>query len=481
MLTPKQQKEIADAFGFSNFEAFKTYVEKAMSLGMSYDEVIKELETTPRIGPQKGKFVPIPKKVLDAALMPDITGGIAPPERKQWGEAELARLQRKATGKELSGMEKVQAAYNIFENLLTMAAGARGAKKLGTQKGRMAFHGGKKPTALRKAAELSVASKKPLAIGTGPKLKELPPGVESNVPFGRDTTIYNKIQKVVAGQIVEIAPIEILKHYYQETRNLPDAEAAQILGEKINRFRNENEKIKLSDLSTPVRVKQKRYFGRGMHGEFEPSTGEIKLDSGKPTRDRVETLLHELTHAYDIENIVRMRQESGRFLEELKKDEQKEEDFKLDPYYNFGKTLKENVELLTQPQSVLQQTPVVRGYGGDFQKYALSSLEVGPNLWGPARRYAERMGYSLQTRRDIPEFIRQLREDPAKKEDFLRFINETRGLKPVSKNPEKRQREIELIEKSNEELLDRIEFDKETQLEWLKWVKAPEQKQTEAA
>lgn len=534
-LTPKEKQEIADHYGFSKWGAFETYVQKAMSRGMSYDQVIKELKTTPSIGPQKGKFAPIPKEVLDAALMPDITGGIAPPERKQFAEAALERLQRKATGEELSTVEKAQAAYNIFEDLLTMAAGARGAKKLGTQKGRMAFRTPVKKTKLAPGSVLSkleqefvpetpeeiehfrkmeeglitpgenlrfmntpegarwknallnmtdwlYATTLHRAIGTGPKLKPLPKHIESTLPFNSTAPVYKKIQQLNTGSIVFISPVEILKHYYQETKNLPDQEAAEILEKKINKFRNKKQVISIRDLTTPIRVEQEFMSGRGSAraGRYTPSEQKIVINANSFLSDKIETLLHEITHSYDTKQISGVLNKRKQILKDIKEGRRSKEEFEQDPYYNEQQTLEENVQLLVQPMSRLMETKVAKGYSGS-QRYALSQLEVGPNLWGPARRIASRMGYNLETRRDIGEFIRQLREDPGKKAFFLGQINNTRGLDNLPEDPIKRKRHIKFLEESNERLLDRMEFDKKTQLEWLKWVKAPEQKETEVA
>lgn len=478
-----QQKKLIEEMlysqvGFKSPQEFKTFLTQQ-----------QQRFREPTIGSAEGKkFVPIPKGLVEAATKPDIGAFAAPEPRKQIAQRRLTQLQREAAGEKRPRSE----AFGEFFSMLESALPARGAPQV--RRGRdttlKTFKGRRralKKQRKKEAKAIAAALPKELAISdAGMRYSTLPTIIKPLL----NTEAQRDLLKVIETGSGKVAPITVIKQYYPNLRNQSDYEAAQVLANRLNAFRKKKEKVNPADLYMP---KNMYFYPLGSEkkkprGYYDSTNDLIVINSDQATAgDILTVMVHELTHAYDRERnlrgVRRIKDVSNKVQKGIKQmfDEGKtnpenlriQRKFLKDPNVNAFIAGLNTKELVKQVQasemgskpSPLRRKGVYKGYGKKEGKtattisYLTQAAEVGPNLYGFIRRYAaSQMGIEIRTRKGLQAFIDRVNKNPAIKENLFMLMDSqrTRGVTA----PEVNQR-----------ILDRLQFDKKVQLEFLKWAK----------
>ncbi len=328
-------------------------------------------------------------------------------------------------------------------------------------------------------------------------------GFFQGVPFAQlpiPPRLKRKITFAARGRQVHITPLEALRPFYPELKGLSDVEAARVLQRKMKR-RPKHSKVFLNDLLKPVRIKtttQSRLAAEGFgkntravqHFVDDPSKPDIfpeillnpvHTKAGEEKR-LYETLLHELTHAYEYldpwRKKTKWKVKKGKVIE-VPYGQQKSQLAKrkeIDPPKKMAKAflgIKKKQPLTKEGREKLAELHGTKRKPGwlaaekQHRKYSLSREEIGPQVYGPIRREFSRLGFKLDSRKDVREFAKKVKGDKDLRRRFFFLFTGQRGR--AHKNP---QHMKELL-KTSDKFLDLLINDKKIQKEFLKYVEAP--------
>ena len=510
-----------------------------------FDEQVVQMNE-PSISALKGKEKNVPQaflnKMLKLTATPDVTGGIAPPESKEYAERALRALK----GNERSKYEAFQEATQMLESASPAgSASARVRKGKTVRLGRKYGKRSKTRLTPKQRETMVFAAKKLKGKGKkgkkgkkqlapvinkyiGGKEKEVEPASKptlSEEPWvKKEPGLMKGLQKRIdatnegkEAQPFGAAPVVFIKHFYKDTTNLSDAEAAKVLVKRINAKRPKKKHITIEDLTEQVTFKFEK-SGDNL-GYFKPQGNLLVINTTSPINTILETISHELTHAYDKKNLLkemksqrrvdnnlwdamqgkpmsRVRQKSARRIYKKMFDRHhglwkgRMPESKIDTFEKQFNLVKENKpeyqdlkEIYSQPQSRIAKYKATTQPAGIPQRqkdYLTTRAEIGPSSWAPMRRYAAQKGHTFETGADVIKFITEETSTPKKREELYNFINRSKGMSdprdwPFMNEPGAENDQLMKV------LLKKGREGQNIRREMLKWVKSDTKKDTQVA
>ena len=279
-----------------------------------------------------------------------------------------------------------------------------------------------------------------------------------------------------------IKPVEVAKLFYESYAKLPNQAAANLMANKMNEVRPKNNKINAKDLMSDIEVVITDFPSSRKYdvGFFNATQNTVYINRKYPLEMKIAAILHELTHAYDRTGMLkegrrgdnlfnRITKATGDILEGRVANPQNlkaREDFLKSYGYDPFVSVRENVlsaDPVAKPSVVRKvfkrERPqsTSRRLSRTRKAYLSEQKEVGPNLWSLLNRFsASRLGLEVM----VPEQAAQ----------FAKMVNNTPGLKKALFRLMDRGRMGSSQPEINQNIIDRLQYDKAFQKEFIQWV-----------